>query len=102
MNSRKNTRISESFGPESFVTSVAGLVCISLPYTFSAAREAWWLVILPLVAGVALVMISNSVGNARSSTLKRSGVGFLVAFAGFVLSLIGILAAIAVISVFRH
>ncbi|MGW6424377.1 hypothetical protein ACWF82_17040 [Nocardia sp. NPDC055053] len=99
---RKYARSSESFGPESFVTSAVGLACISLPYTVSAARAAWWLIVLPLVLGGTFVILGETVTDKWSTSFTRAGVGLLVAFAGFALSLIGLLLTIAIASVFRH
>ncbi|WP_280338724.1 hypothetical protein [Nocardia neocaledoniensis] len=81
---------------------MAGLVCISLPYTVVAARDAWWLIVAPLVVGGAFVAIGNAIGGGWSTSLRRTGVGLIVAFTGFVVAIVGVLLTIAIVAIFRH
>lgn len=81
------------FGPESFFAVVLGMICMSLPYAGLAPNDADWLVVSPLLIGAALITLSIT-GIPRSNRLRRCGVGFLCAFAGFVLGAIALLLGI--------
>ncbi|MET7767464.1 hypothetical protein [Nocardia sp. NPDC005366] len=82
------------FGPESFVAAVAGMACISLPYIGAVPRDAAWLIAAPPIAGALLIALS-AVGPPISDSLRRTGVGMVVAFAGFLLAIPGLLVGLA-------
>jgi len=84
----------EWFGPESFVAVVVGMVCISLPYTGIAPRDATWLIAGPPIAGALLIALS-AVGLPREDSLRRTGIGMLIAFAGFLLAIPGLVVGLA-------
>ncbi|MET9212175.1 MULTISPECIES: hypothetical protein [unclassified Nocardia] len=85
------------FGPESFLATLAGFACISLPYLDMTFRQAWWLIVLPPVVGIIALALGGDASPLRLS-LQRVGVGLLVAFAGFVPSVAGLLGAIGIAS----
>ncbi|MGW4738512.1 hypothetical protein [Nocardia xishanensis] len=87
------------FGPESFIGVVIGMVCISLPYTGLAHRDAIWLILGPPTAGVFFVALS-AVNIPLGNSLRRAGVGLFSAFAGFVLAILGFLAGVAFAAMF--
>ncbi|MGW5435256.1 hypothetical protein [Nocardia asteroides] len=88
-----------AFGPESFVAALVGFGCISLPYLVRGWQNAWWLILMPPVAGI----VAFTYGDRTSATgvsIKRAGAGLLVAFGGFVLAVAGFLAAIGIAALF--
>ncbi|MEV6278583.1 hypothetical protein [Nocardia sp. NPDC051832] len=82
------------FGPESFGAAMVGMVAIALPYTGLVPRSAGWLIPAPFIVGVLLVAVSAS-GLGLSTVLRRAGVGFVGAFAGFLLAILGLLGGIS-------
>ncbi|MBF6173829.1 hypothetical protein [Nocardia blacklockiae] len=82
------------FGPESFVAVVVGMVCVALPYAGLVPREATWLIWGPPLVGI-LLIASSAAGSAFAGSLRRAGVGLVLAFAGFVLAIPGLLLGIA-------
>ncbi|SUD47911.1 Uncharacterised protein [Nocardia otitidiscaviarum] len=76
------------FGPESFAAAIAGLICISLPYIGWLPNDAVWAILAPALAGSALLPFAG--------TARRIGVGFVTAFAGFVVVLIAFLIGLAI------
>ncbi|WP_378738905.1 hypothetical protein [Nocardia brasiliensis] len=83
------------FGPEAFVAVVIGMICIALPYTGLAPRDATWLIAGPPLAGGLLIAISAADLPLRYRT-RRVGVGLLAAFGGLLLALFGFLLGLAI------
>lgn len=82
------------FGPESFVTVVLGMICLTLPLTGLGPRDiAWALAALPIVGGALIAL--GATGLPFSGNLRRAGVGFVAALAGFLLSVLGLLLGIS-------
>ncbi|WP_067565259.1 hypothetical protein [Nocardia acidivorans] len=77
-----------SYGPESFLATVAGLLCIAAPFTGWAPNDAWWCFFAPAIAGIVLIFFA---GPAR-----RVGIGFLCATAGFLITIFAFLGGLAV------
>ncbi|WP_239476534.1 hypothetical protein [Nocardia arizonensis] len=70
------------------------MACISLPYTGTAPRDATWLIAGPPIVGALLVALSAAQLPIRDS-LRRTGVGMIIAFAGFLLTIPGLVVGLA-------
>lgn len=90
-------RREEWFGPESCLAVVAGTVCLSLPYLVADLRDAIWLICAPLILGITLTAI-GSLPTPWRPHARRTGVGFLAAFACLALGIPCFLAGLATAS----